>query len=61
MSDENWPRHPDGRRMKMGEMTSVQRREVVADACSALQKWFGKPEVRAGLAAALDGDTKSPH
>jgi len=58
MSD--WPQHPDGRPMKMGEMTAEQRREQTAKAVTRLQAWFAKPEVQASLAAALDVDSAKP-
>lgn len=33
-----WPKHPDGRQMKLGEMTLEQRRAQVRAACRRLQK-----------------------
>lgn len=56
----DWPKHPDGRPMKMGEMTAEQRREQTTKAVNRLQAWFDKPEVKAGLAAALDADPNKP-
>lgn len=60
MSDD-WPLHEDGRRKKVGEMTPTERRGVFKDACDGVKAFFQRPEVQAGIAAALDGDTKRPH
>ncbi len=50
-----WPKHPDGRPMKMGEMTREQAIEQTRIACKRLQAEFEQPAVKEKLAAILDG------
>lgn len=52
--DDRWPRHKDGRRMKVGEMSKEQRRKVFADACTQLKGEFADPRFQAGLAKVLE-------
>jgi hypothetical protein len=42
ITDENWPRHPDGRRKKIGELTHAQRVAVVQGAVDRLYPEFAK-------------------
>jgi hypothetical protein len=46
MTDDDWPKHPDGRKMKLGEMTSEQRRKVFTDVCAKLQAELDDPKSR---------------
>jgi hypothetical protein len=48
-----WPKHPDGRPMKMGEMTPEQRREQAAIACKRLEAAFKHPRVQESLSRIL--------
>ena len=50
-----WPKHPDGRPMKMGEMTREQAREQTKLACKRLEAEFANPLVQEKIAAILDG------
>jgi len=54
MSD-NWPKHPDGRNMKIGEMTQQQRREVSERALSKVCADMNRPAMRAALSDMLGG------
>lgn len=52
----NWPKHPDGRPMTIGEMTPEQRREQFRLACQRLKGEFSNPLVQEKIAAVLDGN-----
>ncbi len=60
MSDDNWPRHPSGRLMKMGEMTREQQIAATRRATRRLQAELNQPQVREQMAVALGvgGDAK---
>lgn len=51
-----WPKHPDGRPKKMGEMTREEAWEQTKIACKRLEAEFAQPAVKAKLAAILNGD-----
>ena len=40
ITDDTWPRHPDGRRKKMGEMTTQQQEAIVRGAVARLAPGF---------------------
>lgn len=50
-----WPKHSDGRNMKLGEMTPEQRREQTRLACKRLEQEFANPLVQEKIAAVLNG------
>jgi len=52
--DDNWPRHTDGRRKKVGEMNPEERRSVFKTACDRLGKEFADPRVQAGITRILN-------
>jgi hypothetical protein len=52
ITDENWPRHPDGRRKRMGELTTAQQEAIVLGAVNRL-----KPEFQS-IGIALSFDTR---
>jgi len=51
-----WPKHPDGRPMKMGEMTREQQDEQFRKAVLRIKEEFETPVVQAKLAAILRGE-----
>lgn len=60
MSTDNWPKHPDGRPMKMGEMTTEQRRKLWREAAAKVKADFEQPEMQAQLARVMnDGITRA--
>lgn len=61
MDDDNWPKHPDGRNKKLGELPKEQQMEIVRRAAEKVAAEFQRPEVQAGLAAVLDADPRCPH
>ena len=44
-----WPTHPDGRPMKMGEMTQEQRRGQFAAAVATVKREFENPSYRQAM------------
>lgn len=56
-----WPKHPDGRNMKLGEMTPEQRRLVWTEAGKRLEAEFAQPHVKAQLSRILRSDPHSKH
>lgn len=40
ITDDTWPHHPDGRRKKLGEMTTQQQEAVVRGAVARLSPAF---------------------
>jgi hypothetical protein len=46
MTQDNWPRHPDGRRKKMGELPIEQQREISREAVERLKPFLESPEFR---------------
>jgi hypothetical protein len=40
ITDDNWPRHPDGRRKTFGEMTHAQKTAVVRGSVARLTPKF---------------------
>jgi len=54
--DDIWPRHPDGRPMKMGEIPRDQQRKIEKHVLTKLEEEFKRPEVRAHLASILGED-----
>lgn len=50
-----WPRHPDGRPKKMGEMTRAERRERFVEAVQEVKKTFEHPLMREKVAEILRG------
>jgi hypothetical protein len=52
----NWPKHPDGRPKKIGEMTPEEQRRHVKAACKRLEAEFARPDVQEKIAAILHGD-----
>ena len=57
MTDTPWPKHPDGRNKRMGEMTKDERRAQWQAAGQRLQAEFNDPGVKARLAAALSTES----
>lgn len=57
MADENWPKHPDGRNKKIGEMTPEERERVTAAVSRKLQAELDDPTstFRRRLEAILTG------
>ena len=53
MSD--WPKHPDGRTKKMGEMTPEEARAVIQASCQRLKVEFDHPLVQQKFASILSG------
>jgi hypothetical protein len=43
MSDDTWPKHPDGRNKKMGEMTQDERRTQWKAAGARVMGHFQRP------------------
>jgi hypothetical protein len=56
MADGNWPRHPDGRPKKVGEMTREESRAVAEAACARLKAEFEQPHVQRAFAEMLARD-----
>jgi hypothetical protein len=54
MNMDKWPKHPDGRNKKIGEMTSDEARQVTKDACGRLMEEFANPLVREKIQAILE-------
>ena len=50
----DWPKHPDGQNMKMGEMTPEQRREQWKAAVARVKANIERPEMQAQLARVLN-------
>lgn len=44
-----WPKHPDGRNKKLGEMTRDEQREAIKPALAALKKELESPEMRQAI------------
>jgi len=57
MSDENWPKRPDGSNKRVGEMTLDEKRRVFTNACNALKPEFEDPN--GALARLIRGDLHS--
>lgn len=58
MSNDEWPKHPDGRNMKIGEMTREQARAVAKRACRKLQN---DPNFIRSLQAILEQEPSRPN
>lgn len=54
---QEWPKHPDGRPMKIGEMTFKQARDQTRIACDRLKADFENPAHQAAMARYLSGKT----
>lgn len=50
----DWPKHPDGRNMKMGEMTPEQRRAQWKAAAERFKAEVERPEMQAQLVRVLN-------
>jgi hypothetical protein len=50
---DTWPKHPDGRNKKMGELTAGEQKEVFRRACLKLKAEFEHPLVQEKIAAIL--------
>ena len=50
----DWPKHPDGRNKKMGEMTPDERREQFRASLARLKAEFEDPRKQAAIKAAFD-------
>jgi hypothetical protein len=61
MSDDTWPKHPDGRNKKMGEMTQDERRAQWKTAGARVMGNFQRPDVQAGFTAVFASDTSLPN
>jgi hypothetical protein len=57
MTESTWPKHPDGRNKKMGEMTADERRAQWKGAADRAKAYFEQPVVKAGIAAVVASDT----
>lgn len=42
IADDTWPRHPDGRRKKMGELSKEQQIAITRNAVEAVAPEFAK-------------------
>ena len=49
-----WPKHPDGRPMKMGEMTRDQQRVQIKASVQRVKAEFEAPEMQAHVARVLN-------
>lgn len=54
MTQDNWPKRPDGTSKKFGELTSEERREVLKSACKKVEQDFARPEVQDAIQKVLD-------
>jgi hypothetical protein len=61
MTDNPWPKHPDGRNNKMGEMTADERRAQWKAAGARAEQYFKQPSVQAGIAAVIASNTDKSH
>lgn len=52
---KEWPKHPDGRPKKIGEMTFEEARDQTRIACDRLKTEFENPAHQAAMARYLDG------
>jgi len=50
-----WPKHPDGKPKKMGEMTRDEQRAQWRSAATRLEAEFADPLVQEKIAAVLSG------
>lgn len=48
-TDDHWPRHSDGRRKKMGEMTSQEMHQALRPVLANLKEELESPEFRAAV------------
>ena len=53
----DWPKHPDGRPKKMGEMSADEQRRQVEASCRRIQREFDRPGRQAALATWLETPT----
>ncbi len=51
-----WPKHPDGRPKKMGEMTAVEQTSAWRAAAKRIEGEFSNPLVQEKIAAVLNGE-----
>lgn len=54
ITDENWPRHPDGRRKRLGELTKEQQIALTREAVARVAKEFQGQ----GVAVSFKGEWK---
>ena len=52
---DTWPRHPNGRNKKMGEMTREEQDRETRKALGRLQQEFDDPLVKEKIIAVLNG------
>lgn len=52
MNADTWPKHPDGRNKRLGEMTREEQKQAIRPALETLKKELESPEMR----KALEGD-----
>ncbi len=57
MSDVPWPKHPDGRNMRMGEMTPEMRRIQWQQAGQRVMARMRQPAMQQAIAKVLSGET----
>ena len=52
----DWPKHPDGRNMKMGELPRDVQLKIMREACAKLKAEFETPEAQAQFSRILNTD-----
>ena len=57
----NWPNHPDGSPMSLGEMSPAQRREQIKAAAKKAGIFFERPDVQEQIASIMDCATDRRH
>jgi len=54
MMSDNWPKHPDGTNMTLGEMPEADRKRIMRDAAERYKARCDGSEVHRVLSEALD-------
>lgn len=54
--DYTWPKHPDGRNMKMGEMSREQQLAILRASCAKLKEELESPAMQAQMSRILNTD-----
>lgn len=55
----NWPNHPDGTPMSLGEMSPEQRREKIREAAKRTGIFFEHPQIQERIAVIIDANTRT--
>ncbi len=53
---KTWPKRPDGKSKRVGEMTAEERREIFRGAAARIKAEFADPLVQEKIAAVLRGE-----